>query len=44
MFKEKVNKRTAGRTHEGQQTMTQARWPMASGAKKVQVKPTFFSN
>ena len=37
MFKEKVNALTDGhpdgRTHDGQRTMTQARWPTASGAK-----------
>ena len=32
---EKVNTRTDGRTHNGQQAMTYARWPMASGAKKL---------
>ena len=38
MFKEKVNTwtdgRTDDRTHDGQQTMTSACWPMASGANK----------
>ena len=34
MFKEKVNAHTDRRTHDGQLTMTSARWPTANGANK----------
>ena len=35
MFKEKVNAHTDRQTHDRQWTMTEARWPMASGANKL---------
>ena len=36
MFKEKLNTRTHGQMHDGQQAMTLARWPMTSGAKNYE--------
>ena len=35
MFKEKVNARTDDRTHDGQQTMTKARWPTDSAYERT---------
>ena len=45
MFKEKVNTQTDAWTDYGQQTMTYAHWPMASGAEnKSSLQENYFFN
>ena len=37
----RTDKQTNGRTHDGHNTMTIARWPLASGANESPIKAIF---